>query len=226
MNPQTLLINLQKYIVHAKKDAQENPWHINDLLPAVVAYIFPFYQELLKSKDKGKFQELVLALKPFVSRNKKRLVEYTFDALCNAVKDKWIPELENPFSLLNSVSPIYFENIDENGYVFLNPITINSLMGRPFDDLPRQYGTSDYAAQEVTCSTTAKVLRERVPRNNNQIDSKAMDDAQTELLELFKKLGETRKHNPNCYRHDIFFVRELTDWETPQYTWQWNFSKD
>ena len=226
MDSQTLLINLQKYIVHAKKDAQENPWHINDLLPAVVAYIFPFYQELLKSKDKGKFQELVIALKPFVSRNKKRLVEYTFDALCNAVKDKWIPELENPFSLLNSVSPIYFENIDENGYVFLNPITINSLMGRPFDDLPRQYGTSDYAAQEVTCSTTAKVLRERIPRKNNQIDSKAMDDAQTELLELFKKLGETRKHNPNCYRHDIFFVRELTDWETPQYTWQWNFSKD
>ena len=225
MDPQTLLINLQKYIVHAKKDAQDNPWHINDLLPAVVAYIFPFYQELLKSKDKGYFQELVLALKPFVSRNKKRLSEYSFDALCNAVKDKWIPELENPFLLLKSISS-FFESIDENGYIVLRAITFNGLMGRPFDDLPRQYGTFDYAAQEVTCSTTAKVLRERVPRNNNQIDSEAMDDAQTELIELFKKLGETRKNNPNCYRYDIFCKRELTDWKLPQYAWQWNFSID
>lgn len=225
MDPKTLLINLQKYIVHAKKDAQDNPWHINDLLPVVVAYIFPFYQELLKSKDKGYFQELVLALKPFVSRNKKRLSEYSFDALCNAVKDKWIPELENPFLLLKSISS-FFESIDENGYIVLRAITFNGLMERHFDDLPRRYGTSDYIPQEVTCSTTAQVQRERVPRNNNQIDREAMINAQTELIELFKRLGKTRKDNSKCYRYDIFSGRELTDLGMPQYAWQWDFTAE
>ena len=223
MNPQTLLINLQKYIVHSKKDAQENPWHINDLLPAVVAYIFPFYQELLQSRDKGKFQELVLVLKPFISRNREHLAKYTFDALCNAVKDKWIPRLENPFALLKPISPL-FESIDEKGYVIFKSNTFNGLMERNFDDLPRLYGTSDYMPQEVTCATAAQVQRERVPRNNNQIDREVMINAQTELIELFKKLGETRRNNLNCYRYDIFIERELTDWNSPLYAWQWNFT--
>lgn len=95
----------------------------------------------------------------------------------------------------------------------------------PFDDLPRQYGASDYTPQEVTCATEIQAQRERAPRNDNQIDSKAMNDAKTELIELFKKFVETRHNKPDCYRNDIFEALELMNLDTyPQYTWQWNLT--
>ena len=63
MNIDTIKIQLQKFIVHSKKDAQENPWTIDDLLSSILVYIFPFYPVILK--DPQEFKKLTDAFYPY-----------------------------------------------------------------------------------------------------------------------------------------------------------------
>lgn len=51
-----------------------------------------------------------------------------------------------------------------------------------------------------------------------------IENAIKEIIACYRCLGEKRKNDPNCYRHDIFKKRDLNDLKSPQYTWQWNFS--
>lgn len=54
-----------------------------------------------------------------------------------------------------------------------------------------------------------------------------IQNATEEIIACLRRLGETRKNNPNCYRHDIFEKWELANRDTyPQYTWQWNFTEE
>lgn len=49
-------------------------------------------------------------------------------------------------------------------------------------------------------------------------------NATNEIIACYRKLGETRKNNPNCYRHDLFEHFEMLGWQPPQYAWQWNLT--
>jgi hypothetical protein len=54
-----------------------------------------------------------------------------------------------------------------------------------------------------------------------------INNATNEIKACYRRLGETRKNNPYCYRYDIFEKWELADLNTtPQYAWQWNFTID
>ena len=46
------------------------------------------------------------------------------------------------------------------------------------------------------------------------------------IVQLFYELGIKRKNDPNCYRYDLFKDRDPLDSNSPQYTWQWNFTKE
>lgn len=52
----------------------------------------------------------------------------------------------------------------------------------------------------------------------------AIQNAKNEIISCYRQLGETRKKNQNCYCYDIFANRDLMDWHSPQYTWQWNLT--
>ncbi|MBR4392115.1 MAG: hypothetical protein IKT08_08450, partial [Bacteroidales bacterium] len=51
-------------------------------------------------------------------------------------------------------------------------------------------------------------------------------NATNEIIACYRRLGETRKNDLKCYRHDLFEHFELSGWQPPRYTWQWNFSID
>lgn len=53
-----------------------------------------------------------------------------------------------------------------------------------------------------------------------------ISEAVKDIESKYKHLGDERKKNHACYRHDIFAERKWNDLEQPVYAWQWNFSQD
>lgn len=225
MDIQTLLINLQKYIVHSKKDAQENLWEIGDLLASIVVYIFPFYDDVCKDKKHEKyvkFEPLLSAVDSFIYAYKERLSQFNRDALFKAVREEWCTTLESPFALISPISPL-FESIDNENRVHLKSNTFNGLLDRPFDGVYGEYGEMDYFPPNPNAPVNEPRQRKE-KRMTTSCDKEIYSQAVEEIKKCFEELGQTRKNNPECYRHDIFSKRELADWETPQYAWQWNFT--
>lgn len=227
MDIQTLLINLQKHIVHSKKDAQENPWEISDLLANIVVYIFPFYDDVCQDKKQKcyvKFESLLSAVDPFLYGYKERLSKFNRNALYKAVREEWCKTLENPFALITPIS-LLFESIDSDNRVHLKPNTFIGLLKSDFFDSSGKYGTMDYFPPDP--NTPIKKPRQKKKKNMAiPCDNETYSQAIKEIKECFEQLGFTRKNNPSCYRYDIFSKRESTDWKSPQYAWQWNFSID
>ena len=225
MDIQTIWMNLQKHIVHTKKDAQENLWVIDELLATIVVYIYPFMDIVVKDKNveiSNKFSSLIEVLQPFVKKHKKRLSQFNQDALYQAILEEWVREIEYPFSLICPISPL-FESIDSDNRVHLKTITFNGLLNRPFDGVLGEYGTMEYCPP-VPNVTVKEPRQRKEKRMTMPCDDETYTEAIKEIKECFEALGRTRKNNPSCYRYDIFSKRELADWKSPQYAWQWNFT--
>lgn len=228
MDIQTLLINLQKHIVHAKKDAQENPWEVDDLLASIVVYIFPFYDDLCKDKKHKyyvKFETLLSAINPFIYGHKERLSQFNRDALYKAIREEWCNTLDNPFSLIQPIS-ILFESIDSDYLVHLKPNTFSGLLVLPYDGASGEYGTMAYCPPDP--NAPVKEPRQRKEKRMTTLcEKETYTQAIEEIKKCFEELGQTRKRNPSCYRHDIFENWNLMNLDTyPQYAWQWNFTND
>lgn len=230
----SIAISLQKYIVHLRKDALENYWHIDDLLTTIVVYLYPSYAVCNKEK---KLMQLAGALRPFILINQDRLSGFTVEALSKAICEEWCPTLSNKFGLLKDISPL-FEYMDDNMFVHLKQKTFNGLLQTEFNDETRSYGHNQYTPpielDHSISQTDKKDIEEVVDSNSNSTpknkknqksDPERVKEAIREFLELYKSLRQVRKNNPNCYCHNTFNLSELLDIETPQYTWQWNFSQ-
>lgn len=227
MDIQTIWMNLQKHIVHTKKDAQENLWVIDELLATIVVYIYPFMDIVVKDKNveiSNKFSSLIEVLQPFVKKHKKRLSQFNQDALYQVVLEEWVREIEDPFSLICPISPL-FESIDSDNWVHLKPNTFSGLLDRPFDGVYGEYGTKDYFPPDPNAPIKEpRQIKEK--RMTTPCDNETYTQAIEEIKKCFEELGQKRKDASDCYRHDIFEKWNLMDLDTyPQYAWQWNFSK-
>ncbi len=217
IDTKTITIQLQKYIVHSKEDAKEKPWIIDELLSSIIVYIFPLYQKILK--DPQKFTNLNKVFSSYYKSNRDRLMSFDQEALAHAITNEWCTSIEDKFSLINPISPL-FESIDENNLVHLRENTFDGLLEKPFDDLERPYGTNDYCPPG-----NRNVTKVHPPQKKGNHSDEKVKGVQEELVKLIKNLVDVRKGNSQCYRHDIFTNLQLEDINTyPQYTWQWNLT--
>ncbi len=187
----------------------------------VIVELLGYKKELQKALDFNNFKRLTDLVEEIFKVNE--IKKYSKEALLTLVKRKYLALLAIEELKLIVPDTKYFWYPDS----LETPMNFFSVSGNP-PQLRDNYGDQPFDERMVDVMDDRQV-ENGAERNRKKargsIDDNQISAAQNRLLDFFRALGQKRKDDENCYRHDLFAERDLIDVHAPRYAWEWNFTQ-